>query len=76
MLINIILKFFRFELNLVDYLFRYDKFPGLQAILQDMHNLNFRLISFAPNLISGRIGGFYPDFEVIFFQDKVWNYLD
>jgi hypothetical protein len=55
---------------------RFEKFPLLLSIIQSLHSLNFRLISFEANLISGRIGGFYPDFEVVFLKDSVWSYLD
>jgi hypothetical protein len=52
------------------------RFKWLVTLLQQLYKLNFRLISYEPNMVYGRIEGYYQLFEVVFKKDNVWNYLD
>jgi hypothetical protein len=55
------------------YIFR---FKWLVTLLQQLYKLNFRLISYEPNMVTDKISGYYQYFEVVFKKDNVWNYLD
>jgi hypothetical protein len=55
------------------YVFR---FKWLVTLLQQLYKLNFRLISYEPNMVTDKISGYYQYFEVVFKKDNVWNYLD
>jgi hypothetical protein len=52
------------------------RFKWLVTLLQQLYKLNFRLISYEPNMVTDKISGYYQYFEVVFKKDNVWNYLD
>jgi hypothetical protein len=52
------------------------RFKWLLTLLKQLHDLSFRVISFEPNMVMGKINGYYQFFEIVFKKDNEWNYLD
>jgi hypothetical protein len=41
------------------------------TLLQQLYKLNFRLISYQPNMVTDKISGYYQYFEVVFKKERL-----
>jgi hypothetical protein len=54
----------------------FNRFKWLLTLLKQLHDLSFRVISFQPNMVWGKMNGYYKLFEIVLQKDNEWNYLD